>query len=63
MGLRSALILLPFRDDASHPAFRVGHIAFVSRDNMDVQVKNSLPRGSPNINAEVEAVGLVLCHD
>ena len=48
------------RDDMPHAAARVRHITAVTRDDVDMQVSDSLPGGRAGVEADVIAVGLQL---
>lgn len=53
-------VAFPPRHYPSHPAPRVPHIPFIPRDHMDMRVKNRLPGCGMDVDAHVEAIGLVL---
>jgi hypothetical protein len=44
-------------DDVSHAAGRVGDVAAVARDQVDVEVEDGLAGGFADVDADVEAVG------
>lgn len=46
------------RNYPAHPASRVGHIAVVAGNDVNVQLGHRLPCGRPVIDSNVEAVGL-----
>ena len=47
----------------SHAASRVGDVAGVARDQVDVEVEDGLARGFADVDADVEAVGAVAAGD
>ena len=52
------LIFLFIRYHPSNPTFRVLNIAFIARNQVNVNVKNALPCGFANVYAHVEAIGV-----
>src|SRR3989442_9152309 len=47
-------------EHAADPAVRVGHVARIARDQVEVDVHARLARGLPDVDPDVVAVGLVL---
>ena len=50
-------------DDVAHAAARIGDVAGVARNYVDVQVRNGLAGGGAGVDADIEAVGVVLPAD
>src|SRR6185503_18017806 len=49
---------------ATHPAARIGHVARIARDEMDVNMHAGLAGGLADVGADVPAVGrMLLAHD
>ena len=62
-GGGSAEIVSLRRDDVAHSTSRVREIPGVAGDHMNVQMEHGLAGGRPDVNADVESVGLVSAQD
>ena len=56
-------IVRKLRDDMSDAAARIGYIAAVAWDQVDVEVGDGLTGSGPDVDADVVSIGLVLGFD
>ena len=60
---RTGQVIRPMRNDAADPAPRIGNVAVVPRDDVEVKVEDGLPGSLADVDADVETVRLVLPED
>jgi len=53
-------VVLLLRNDPTDATARIGHVARIPRDHMEMEMRNGLPRRVPDIQPDIETVRLVI---